>query len=127
MNESFVKGNSYVGGSRYYVVIATSDKGMKRDGAATGEEVAFSSFSSSFDKDIKGRWNKAYIWEVLFSGETYNIQTHLKIEVFFLVKVHPLGENLCLSEEIEEGVIQELISNASSWWKTWFRLIRPWQ
>ncbi|XP_058759866.1 uncharacterized protein LOC131633166 [Vicia villosa] len=76
---------------------------------------------------IKKRWKKAYIGEVQFAGETYNVQTHLEVEGFFLIKVHPLGAKLCLLEEIEEGVIEELINEASSWWTQWFKSIRPWQ
>lgn len=64
---------------------------------------------------------------MLFSGESYNIQTHLEIAGFLSIKVHPLGENLCLLEEMEKGVIHELISEASSWWKQWIRSIRPWK
>lgn len=57
---------------------------------------------------------QAYIGEVLHLGDSYNIQTHFEIEGVFSVKIHPLGENLYLLEEIEEGIIQELISEGST-------------
>ncbi|XP_058775318.1 uncharacterized protein LOC131649579 [Vicia villosa] len=85
------------------------------------------SFTFSSDHEIRNRWKKAYIGEVLFSGESYNIQNHLEVEGFFSIKVHPLGANLCLLEEMDEGVIQELILEQGSLWKRWFKMIRPWQ
>ncbi|XP_058742698.1 uncharacterized protein LOC131615243 [Vicia villosa] len=90
------------------------------------KEIA-SGFRFNTSAEVKNKWRKAFIGEVLFAGETYNIQTHLEIEGFFFIKVHPLGANLCLLEELEEGVIQELINEASSLWKQWFKSIRPWQ
>ncbi|XP_058783227.1 uncharacterized protein LOC131657893 [Vicia villosa] len=43
-----------------------------------------------------------------------------------LIKITPLGANLCLLEEEEEGDIEALIKEAESWWKQWFDSIRPW-
>lgn len=78
------------------------------------KEVIFD-FSFSSCAEVKDKWRKAFIGEVMFSRETYNIQTHLEIKFFFSIKVHPLGANLCLFEEIQEGVKQEWINEASSW------------
>ncbi|XP_058739160.1 uncharacterized protein LOC131611050 [Vicia villosa] len=73
------------------------------------------------------RWKKTYIGEVLYPGESYNIQTHMEMEGFFSIKVHPLGANLCVLEEMEEGIIKELLEEGIWWWKQWFKNIRPWQ
>lgn len=52
----------------------------------------------------------AYVGKVCISGSKYNIQTHLEMEGVFAVKVSPLGGNLCLLEENDEGFIKDLIS-----------------
>lgn len=38
-----------------------------------------------------------------------------------------LGANLCLLKELEDGFISELIGEGSTWWKQWFKMIRPWK
>lgn len=45
----------------------------------------------------------------------------------FSVKISPLGPNFRLLEELDGGILEELISDRSSWWKQWFRYVRPWQ
>ncbi|XP_058763296.1 uncharacterized protein LOC131636700 [Vicia villosa] len=97
--------------------------GSKKDGPETKE--AFFEFTAS--EELKRRWKKAYVGEVLFPGESYNIQTHLEIEGFFSIKVFPLGANLCILEEMEEGLIKELIEEGKWWWQQWFKNIKPWQ
>ncbi|XP_058763176.1 uncharacterized protein LOC131636584 [Vicia villosa] len=82
-------------------------------------------FSYSSQQVLRDRWRKAFIGEVIFAGDSYNIQTHLEIDGFFSIKDHPLGANLCLLEEMEEGIIQELIDEGEWWWKQWFKSIRP--
>ncbi|XP_058765713.1 uncharacterized protein LOC131639233 [Vicia villosa] len=89
------------------------------------EDEFFLSFTSG--EELKNKWKKAFIGEVLFPGEAYNIQTHLEIEGFFSIKVHPLGANLCLLEEMEEGIIKELIEEGKWWWQQWFKSLKPWQ
>lgn len=51
---------------------------------------------------------------------SYNIQTSFELESYFSIKVTPLGVNLCLLEEFEEGVIRDLIKEGMSWWSQWF-------
>ncbi|XP_058784074.1 uncharacterized protein LOC131658840 [Vicia villosa] len=83
------------------------------------------SFEYASGAELKNRWKKAYVGEVLFPGESYNIQTHLEIEGFFSVKVFPMGANLCILEEMEEGFIKELLEG-KWWWQQWFKSIKPW-
>lgn len=47
--------------------------------------------SSRKDRDI---WNKAFICEVIFPGESYNFQTHFDIEGILDMKITPLGAKL---------------------------------
>lgn len=72
------------------------------------------------------RWSKAHIGEVLYPGESYNLQTYFEIEGFFSVKIIPLGANICVLEEMEEGVILDLMSEGNTWWKQWFHSIKSW-
>lgn len=53
--------------------------------------------------------------------------TCFKIEGYSSIKVTPLGENLCLSEEVEEGMIEVVIRKGCSWWKQWFHEIQLWK
>lgn len=103
---------SGVGSTSYAKVVK---EGKQNVDVVEEEEHPFFSFNS--DPFLKSRRKKDYIGEVMFSGESYNVQTHLEIEGFFLVKVSPLGANLYLLEEMEEGVIEELLNDPSTWWK----------
>lgn len=67
-----------------------------------------------------------YIGEVHHFGSSFNMQTNFEMEGYFQVRVFPLGPNLCLLEEGEEGEIEDLVNGGSSWWKQWFSIIRPW-
>lgn len=107
-----------------YAAVVTKGK-TSEDVIEEEKETPF--FSYSPDLNLKNRRKKSYIGEVLHSGESYNIQTHLEIEGFLLVKVIPLGANLCLLGEMEEEVIQELLNDPLAWWKQWFWSIRQWQ
>ncbi|XP_058749783.1 uncharacterized protein LOC131622758 [Vicia villosa] len=75
----------------------------------------------------KERLRKAYVGVVLNPGSAYNIQTHFEVEGVFSIKVSPLGSNLCLLEETETGFIRELIGEGQTWWKQWFKEVRPWE
>lgn len=55
------------------------------------------------------RFKKAFIDIVVNPVMYYNIQTSFKIEGYFTIKVTPLGVNLCLLEECEEGEIRDLL------------------
>ncbi|XP_058780930.1 uncharacterized protein LOC131655034 [Vicia villosa] len=72
------------------------------------------------------RFKKAFIGVVEESGMSYNIPEAFNIEGYFRVKVTPIGANLCLLEEMEEGEIVALISKANEWICQWFSEIRPW-
>src|SRR3954468_14848507 len=58
---------------------------------------------------------------------TYNIQNSFELEGYFAIKVTPLGANLCLLEEFEDGEIRNLIEEGKSWWSQWFSYIREWK
>lgn len=49
------------------------------------------------------------------------------MEGVFAVKISPLGANLCLLEEMEEGYLAYLIGDDNVWWKLWFSKIHPWK
>ncbi|PNX65689.1 hypothetical protein L195_g062723, partial [Trifolium pratense] len=57
---------------------------------------------------------------------TYNIQDEFHRQGYFGVKITPLGANLVLLEEQEEGEVRALMEDAKSWLDQWFRDIRPW-
>ncbi|XP_058726434.1 uncharacterized protein LOC131597779 [Vicia villosa] len=77
-------------------------------------------------EEDSSRLSKAYVGEVHNPGSAYNIQTHFEVEGIFSIKVTPLGANLCLLEETEEGFIRELIGDGQTWWRQWFKEVRPW-
>ncbi|XP_058741851.1 uncharacterized protein LOC131614255 [Vicia villosa] len=72
----------------------------------------------------KTKLSKAFVGVVQVLGYAYNIQTHFKLEGVFSIKATPLGANLCLLEEMEDGYICELISEGNTWWTQWFKEVR---
>ncbi|XP_058740987.1 uncharacterized protein LOC131613324 [Vicia villosa] len=73
------------------------------------------------------RLAKAYVGRVCIPGWAYNIQNQFDMEGVFAVKVLPLGGNLCLLEEVEEGFIEDLLREGESWWRNWFSEIKRWE
>ncbi|CAI8607977.1 unnamed protein product [Vicia faba] len=89
-------------------------------------QVERSNLKYSSKEEDNLRLSKAYVDQVIILGSTYNIQTNFEMEGYFAIKVTPLGVNLCLLEESEEGVIEDLIGGGETWWKHWFVEVRRW-
>lgn len=70
---------------------------------------------------------KAFTGKVVIPGSAYNIQTNFEMEGVFAVRITPLGANLCLLEELEDGYLSYLIGERNVWWKQWFSDIHPWK
>lgn len=59
------------------------------------------------------RFQKAYVGVVKNPGMTYNMHEYFNMEGYVGVKVTPLGTNLCLLEEREEGKLKVIPEEAS--------------
>ena len=66
------------------------------------------------------RFKKAFVGKVLSPGMTYNIQNIFHAQGYFAIKVTPMGANLCLLEEQEEGELKALTEDANEWLEQWF-------
>ncbi|PNX97063.1 cysteine-rich receptor-like protein kinase, partial [Trifolium pratense] len=66
-------------------------------------------------KEILQTLNKMYVGEVIQEGTTYNIQEAFHRQGYFGVKVTPLGANLTLLEEQDEGELHVLMVEAKCW------------
>lgn len=51
-------------------------------------------------------FKKAFVGATENPGMIYNIQNIFNMKGYFSIKVTPLGENLCLSRERDEGEIK---------------------
>lgn len=89
-------------------------KKVERQGV---EEIVFSS-----EAEVKASFTKSYVGVVHNLGSLYNIQERLFSEGYYAIKVTPMGPNMCLLEESEEGEICDLICEAESWWNQWFQV-----
>ncbi|XP_058774651.1 uncharacterized protein LOC131648933 [Vicia villosa] len=98
-------------------------KGSEKGCEKVGDNPVFY-FTSQADN--RKRLEKAYVGVVTIPGSTYNIRSHFMIEGVFDIKVTPMGGNMCLLEEEEEGVIEDLIGEGETWWKQWFAVVRRW-
>ncbi|CAI8603877.1 unnamed protein product [Vicia faba] len=74
------------------------------------------SMKLSFDPDPESffRLKKSYMEKVVNPSMAYNIQNCFEIEGYFQIKVTSIGDNLCLLEEVEDGVINDLINKGNS-------------
>lgn len=97
-------------------------RNMLKEGKQSFDGIIFSS-----DIELRAKLSKAYVGVMINLGSSYNIQEIFFSEGYFAIKVTPMGANMCLLEESEEGEIHDLICDAESWWKQWFCVIRPWR
>lgn len=103
-------------------VDAVSNRVLKEDTRTEAEAFSY----EAKEVDIN-RLKKAFVGVVHQSGMSYNIQNSFELEGYFSIKVTPLGANLCLLEEVEDGEISNLIREGKSWWSQWFSEIRVWK
>ena len=69
---------------------------------------------------------KTFVGVVEKSGTTYDIQEALHVEGYFRIKSTPMGVNLCLLEEIDEGEVSALVKEDKALVSQWFSDIHPW-
>lgn len=69
---------------------------------------------------------KTFVGVVEKSGTIYDIQEALHVEGYFQIKSTPMGANLCLLEEFDEGEVPALIKEAKALVSQWFSDIHPW-
>ncbi|XP_058783963.1 uncharacterized protein LOC131658712 [Vicia villosa] len=86
----------------------------------------FAHLQFNMKEDEMKRFEKAFVGVVEKAGMTYNIQKALHTEGYFNIKATPLGANLCLLEEQEEGEIKTMIEEDRVWIEQWFSDIHPW-
>ncbi|XP_058765551.1 uncharacterized protein LOC131639053 [Vicia villosa] len=79
------------------------------------------------DEHRRLRLSRAFVGRVKNPGSAYNIQTQFEMEGFFNIKATPMGGNLVLLEETEEGVMADLVGDGDKWWKCWFEEISKWK
>ncbi|XP_058755462.1 uncharacterized protein LOC131628653 [Vicia villosa] len=78
------------------------------------------------EEDLE-RFRKAFTGFTSKPGMSYNLQEIFNARGHIDVKITPLGANMCLVEDLKEGVISSLLKKAESWMKQWFREIHPWK
>lgn len=72
------------------------------------------------------KFKKMYVAKVRYAGSAHMVQEWFNLQGFFSIKVTPLGANLVLLEEVEEGIIPALVSDAKEWIDEHFDDIRGW-
>ncbi|CAK8570608.1 unnamed protein product [Lathyrus sativus] len=65
-------------------------------------------------------FKKLYVMVLENVGMSYDVQESFHTEGYFTIKVTPLGANLCLLEEMEEGELKIIMDEAQDWLAQWF-------
>lgn len=84
----------------------------------------FAHLKFNVDDKVVEQLNKAFVGVVSKSGTTYGTQDEFTRRGILEVKVTPMGANLVLLEEMEEGALSKLLSEI--WISEWFGEIRSW-
>lgn len=74
----------------------------------------------------KRRLEKAYVREVAIPGIAVAMQDQFHGEGFFSITTTPLGANLCLLDENQEDILQEMMEGSSKWLEERFKNVRRW-
>ncbi|XP_045802504.1 uncharacterized protein LOC123896113 [Trifolium pratense] len=78
------------------------------------------------EREVIRMLSSAFVGVVPHPGLSYNIQEEFHRQGYFGVKITPLGANLVLLEDQEEGEVKALMEDARGWLEQWFKEIRPW-
>ncbi|KAI5386961.1 hypothetical protein KIW84_073199 [Lathyrus oleraceus] len=112
------------------VNFAFNERGNVTRGSKFGskiEELSYTNVLKKYVYNHSKRFNKAFIWVVEHARNSYNIHESFNLEGYFSAKVTPLGENLFLLEDKEEGELAKLMELGASLLMQWFEEIRRWE
>ncbi|KAI5434218.1 hypothetical protein KIW84_021184 [Lathyrus oleraceus] len=70
---------------------------------------------------------KAYVGLVRTSGMAFSMQKIFQSEGYFDFSIKPLGPNLCIFEDVEEGAVEVFVDEGHNWWSKWFTSIARWK
>ncbi|KAI5403769.1 hypothetical protein KIW84_051070 [Lathyrus oleraceus] len=70
---------------------------------------------------------KAYVGLVRMPGMAFSMQKILQAEGYFDFSIKPLGPNLCIFEDVEEGAVEVFVDEGHNWWSKWFTSIARWK
>lgn len=72
------------------------------------KEKPFAHLVYSIKGDVDQNLNKTFVGRMKLPGMSYTILYEFYLQWYFVIKVTPLGSNLCLLEEQEEGEMLDL-------------------
>ncbi|KAI5415173.1 hypothetical protein KIW84_040576 [Lathyrus oleraceus] len=70
---------------------------------------------------------KAYVGLVRTPGMAFSMQKIFQSEGYFDFSIKPLGPNLCIFEDVEEGAVEVFVDEGHNWWSKWFTSIARWK
>ncbi|XP_058783455.1 uncharacterized protein LOC131658143 [Vicia villosa] len=79
------------------------------------------------DRNQVQRLERCYVGVVRTPGSTYTMQDPFYNEGYFTIKVIPLGANMCILEDVEEGALEAMVVEESAWLDVWFKEVRKWK
>ncbi|KAI5430636.1 hypothetical protein KIW84_035011 [Lathyrus oleraceus] len=101
-----------------------SHSGTREDSAS--EAAVALEFNSDLARDNPNIL-KAYVGVVRTSGLAFSMQKIIQAEGYFDFSVKPLGPNLCIFEDVEEGAVEAFVAEGHIWWSKWFTSIDRWK
>ena len=60
-------------------------------------------------------------------GMAFSMQKIFQTEGYFDFSIKPLGPNLCIFEDVEEGAVEVFVDEGHNWWSKWFTSIARWK
>lgn len=80
----------------------------------------------SATEEDTSRYEKAHVGTIVDSGSAFILKNVYHNEGLFTIRVTPMGDNLCLLEDLIEGEVTTFLRECKDWWGVWFKEIRPW-
>ncbi|KAI5437241.1 hypothetical protein KIW84_023385 [Lathyrus oleraceus] len=100
---------------------------MKSDaGKVTVSSLEALDFYTDLDRD-NPKLLKAYVGLVRMPGMAYSMQKIFQSEGYFDFSIKPLGPNLCIFEDVEEGAVEVFVDEGYDWWRKWCTSIDRWK
>ncbi|CAI8587405.1 unnamed protein product [Vicia faba] len=70
---------------------------------------------------------KVVVGIMKISGMAFNMKQIFHDEGIFTIRGIPLGENLCMLEDLVEGDVANFIKERKKWWEQWFKMFGQWR
>lgn len=101
---------------------------LQGQGSHKGDQVkTLKSLSFQNEREKVERYQSAYTRELKAPGMAMTLKKIFLDEGIFIIRVTPLGLDMCILEDLVKGEVEIFVEERRSWWERRFQSLNPWK